>query len=266
MEKSCVVNEEMDDKEDKNSQREEGEESSLDIEVVILKLCSRFPRQNQASPALLFSLAKIFLYFRGFDFDSAHSRLETYIQWREELFGEFAEQEKLEHHHKTVEQVKTGFLRVLPEKLPDGQAIAYLELKRHDTSLYSATDTIRAWHHVLMSTLMSEPELAQHGFVLISNMNEVGLFNIDTAIPKAIASALSNCMPLRVANAFAINPPWVVRFVVPMLKLLLSQKLGQRLNMISDHSQLQSEFNLPATHLPTTLGGFVSLEENNTLR
>ena len=88
----------------------------------------------------------------------------------------------------------------------------------------------------------------------------MGLSNLDVAIPTAIASAVSNCMPVRMVNALVINPPWVAQFIIPIMKLLLSQKLGKRLNLVTDLSVLQSEFDLPPTHLPQELGGALPID------
>ena len=151
-----------------------GDNMELNEEEVIEKFCCSFPLVREKAPRLLASLANIFLNFRRFNYDEAVSRFENYVTWREEVLGGFREDESMcEHHEKIQKQLESGFLRVLPHHLPDGSALVYLELRKHNTSVYSATDTLRAWHSVVIGALLQNPDLAKKGFVVMSNMEGV---------------------------------------------------------------------------------------------
>jgi hypothetical protein len=50
----------------------------------------------------------------------------------------------------------------------------YLELRRHNALEYSAQDTLKAWHYVIMSTLKSDPDVAVNGFTVIGVVGNTG--------------------------------------------------------------------------------------------
>lgn len=151
-------------------------------------------------------------------------------------------------------------MRILPERLSTGEAVIYLEMKRHQPTVYSAEHTLQTWHYLILATMRQFPELAREGFVLTGNMTDASYENLDLGIPEAVASAVSNCMPVRMTNFFLINPPFILRMVIPVIKLILSSKMGHRLNVITDVSALYNEHGMDQALFPDAIGGVLSFE------
>jgi hypothetical protein len=158
-------------------------------------------------------------------------------------------------------QVQTMFIRVLPDRLPTGEAVIYLEMRRHQPSVYSTEQTVQTWHYLIMSTIMKYPELARIGFVLTANMDGAAYGNLDLGVPEAISSAISNSMPVRMVIFFIIKPPFMLQMVIPVIKLILSSKLGQRVHVITDTLTLYEEHGLDPMFFPEEVGGKVSVEK-----
>lgn len=186
--------------------------------------------------------------------------LGNYIDWRIRLFGDLRDQ-SLETDEKLRRQLGTGFIRVLPSRLPNGSAILYLELRRHNASIFSAEDTLKAWHYVILATLKNDLNVAASGFTVLGLMSDVGYSNLDVRIPEGIIGAISNCMPVRLRNMLICHPPYVARVVIPIIKMLLSSKLSQRLFVVSDEATIQTDHDICAAYLPHTLGGQIGNDE-----
>jgi hypothetical protein len=176
------------------------------------------------------------------------------------VFGDLRDQ-SVATDEKLRRQLSTGFIRVLPTKLPNGSAILYLELRRHNALEYSAQDTLKAWHYVIMSTLKSDPDVAVNGFTVIGLMSDVGYSNLDIHIPEGIIGAVSNCMPVRLRNMFICHPPLVARVLIPIVKMLLSSKLGHRLYVVTDDTNISTNHEIPVSLLPHTLGGQIGIDD-----
>ena len=178
---------------------------------------------------------------------------------RKKLFGGLSFQ-RVPSNPKLKSQIETMFMRVMPQRLPSGEAVIYLELRRHEPEIYSAEDTVRTWHYLIISAIRKHPELARTGFVFVGNMTGAAYANMDLGVPEAIASALNNCMPVRIANFFIINPPFLLQMAIPVIKLMLSTKLGERVNVVTDISTLYSEHDLDPAYFPDAIGGQVSVD------
>jgi hypothetical protein len=232
-------------------------QEKVDEDYLITQLCESHSIAYQENPELIKFLASIFLKFRKNDFDSANQRLENYVIWRRQIFGDLSDQ-SIESNEHLRNQIQSLFLMVLPNALPSGEAILYLELRRHDTSIYSAEDTVKTWHYLIMRALRKDPELATRGFYITGNMTSISYYNLDIKIPHAVSHAVSNCMPVRVVNFFVINPPYIAQIVLPVIRMLLSSKLSQRLNVVTDYAHFQEVYEMPSSCLPESIGGTIS--------
>jgi hypothetical protein len=226
-------------------------------EHLIEQLCDAHPAALDENPDLLRFLAMIFLKFRKNDLTSASERLERYLQWRRQILGDLSDQ-NIQNNEHLKRQVESLFLTILPNALPGGEAILYLELRRHDTSLFTAEDTVKTWHYLVMCALRKDPSLATRGFYITGNLTNVSYYNLDIKIPHAIAHAVSDCMPVRVCQFFLINPPYVAQLILPVIRMLLSSKLSQRLNIVTDYSHLQEHYQIPSDGLPDVIGGTIT--------
>lgn len=234
-----------------NEENNENEKNLIEI------LCSNYSEATKENESLMKFLSLIFLKFRNYDLNSASERLGNYLNWRRQTFNNLNEQ-TIENNLHLKKQIKSLFLTILPEYLPTGEAIVYLELKRHNTEVFTAEDTIKTWHYHIMCALKKDPDLARRGFYMTGNMTSISYSNLDIRVPHAIAHALSDCMPVRVCQFFVINPPYIAQLIIPVVRMLLSTKLSQRLNIITDISSLHNDFHVPLTCLPEILGGTIT--------
>lgn len=194
---------------------------------------------------------------------SASERLHNYLSWRTRLFGDLRPQ-SIDSCPALKLQLESMFIRLLPDPLPTGEAVLYLELCRHEPSLYTAEQTVQTWHYLILSSIQKFPHLSVAGFVIIGNMTDASYANMDLGVPEAIASAVHNIMPVRVVNFFIINPSFVMKMVVPVVKLILSSKIGQRIHIVSDISALYDVHGLDPLYFPEAIGGSVPLEKTQT--
>jgi hypothetical protein len=235
----------------------ENQGNNADNDLLITQLCESHSIAHQENPELIKFLALIFLKFRKNDFHSANERLGHYITWRRQIFGNLSEQ-SLENNEHLRNQIQSLFLTVLPNSMPNGEGILYLELRRHNTSIYSAEDTLKTWHYLIMRALRKDPELAKSGFYVTGNLTNISYYNLDIQIPHAVTHAVSDCMPIRVVNFFLVNPPYIAQIILPVIRMLLSSKLSQRLNIVTNYSHFQELYNMPPTCLPEAIGGTIS--------
>lgn len=226
-------------------------------DLLITQLCDSHSIAFQENPELIKFLSSIFLKFRHNDFESANERLGNYISWRRQVLGSLQEQ-SIDNNETLRNQIQSLFLTVLPNSMPNGEAILYLELKRHDSSIYSAEDTVKTWHYLVMRALRKDPELATRGFYVTGNLTNISYYNLDIRVPQAVVHAVSDCMPVRVVSFFLINPPYIAQIILPVIRMLLSSKLSQRLNIITDYSHFQELYHMPPTCLPEAIGGTIS--------
>lgn len=208
------------------------------------------------NPSLLEFLSLIFLKYSKNNLQNASQRLGKYLEWRRNVFGNLNDQ-TLENNSLLQQQLQSSFLMILPFSI-NNKRILYVELKKHNTSLYSTNDTLKTWHYVIMSELKKNPLLAYHGFYVTGNLTNISYSNLDINIPHAIIHAVSGCMPIRINQFFIINPPYIAQFFLPIIKMLLSTKLSQRLNIIHDYSHLTEHYDIPPTYLPEAIGGTIS--------
>jgi hypothetical protein len=226
---------------------------NMDSEQAIIQdMCEEVPWALLENEQLVKRMALLCLKFRNYEKLSAIKRFVNYLSWRQTLFGNLRNQIMSE---KLKSQIETCFMQVLPNRLPSGEAVIYLQLDRHDPLLYSTDDTIRCWHFLLMCALHDDVSLAAKGFVVMSNLSRVGISNLDMKLVEAIASSISKCMPIRLVNAFVWHPPFLLSFIIPVMKAILSSKLGQRLHVIYSLNSFVNDYNMPIEVVPGSLDG-----------
>ena len=235
-----------------------------DVEYLVNDLCFKFPDEFEENQRLVRFIAATCLNFRNGDVESAKERMGNYLMWRKKLFGNLKDQ-SCSTNEKLKAQVSSFFIQVSPKRLPGGEALVYLTMMKHDPSSFSADETVCCVHFMIMNAIKQDPTLAQKGFVLVNNMAGVGLFNLDIAVPKALASAMNKSLPMRVCNMVVVSPPFVVRYMIPVVKAIVSSKMGNRIHVMDQPSDLQGHLNLSADYLPVAVGGTVQLEDQATL-
>ena len=231
---------------------------SLEESNLVEELCALHPQEMLENPRLVKFMAECSLRNRFHDRDSSSKRLCKYLAWRRESFGDLSDHSVM-NNPTLNDQIRAGLLFISPIRLPDGSALMFIRMRKHDPTIFSAKQSLYYWHYMIMTALVKDPALARHGFVMINNFEGAGLANVDLSVPSLISNALDKCMPIRVNSINAVNPPWVIKFVFPVVKALLSSKLGERLNIIPDAANLSETLSIPVSSLPAELGGEVEV-------
>ena len=204
-------------------------------------------------------MAETSLSFRHGDVKLAVKSLHSYLEWRLKKFGNLDDQ-CLVSDRKLQEQLASKFIQISPKRLGNGAAVVYVSMKNHDPSLYSTEDTIKCMHFLLISSIIEDPSLAEKGFVLVNNMVDVEWRHLDMNFPGAIASAVGRSIPIRLTTLVIVDPPLLIRFIVPIVKSVLPARLSERLHVVTDLSQLADVVHVnDAVDLPEELGGKVIL-------
>jgi hypothetical protein len=233
--------------------------NSPEEDSLVKTLLSAFPEAVAENERMVRFMAQCCLRNRSYDILSAQKRLEKYLGWRKEIFGNWADQ-TASGNEQLCTQILTGMVSVCPAKTPSGAGILFVRMRLHDPVTFDAHATVRCWHYIVMSAITQDPTLARTGFVVINNFEGATLSNLDISVPRAISSALSKCLPVRIESLSAVNPPWVLRMVIPIVKSVLSAKLGERLQVVFEHAELPELLSIPKEILPVELDGEVDVD------
>lgn len=231
-------------------------EETMDVQEIIMQ----YTEQLAENPRLVKTLADICLSFRRNDVDAAIDSLGNYLDWRRQVFGDLSDQ-MLSCDLKLQQQLQTNFLHLSPVRLSNGAGLLYMSMKLHNPVIYSTADTMKCMHFFILTAMMEDPTLATSGFVFVNNMSDVDVFNLDMGFPAAISAAIGRSVPVRLRKIVIVNPPWLVRFVVPLLKSILPVKLLERLHVVLGPEELPELIDLPnQICLPVDLGGVVEFD------
>jgi len=223
------------------------------------EVLSHFTDVMRQNPRMVKAMAETSLSFRHGDVKLAVKSLNSYLDWRLKKFGHLNDQ-CLASDRKLQEQLASKFIQICPKRLGNGEALVYVSMKNHDPSLYSTEDTIKCMHFLLISSIIEDPSLAEKGFVLVNNMVDVEWRHLDMNFPGAIASAVGRSIPIRLTTLVIVDPPLLIRFIVPIVKSVLPARLSDRLHIVTDLSQLTGVVHVnDVVDLPEELGGKVIL-------
>lgn len=208
-------------------------------------------------------MALVMLKYRNFDMETAKERLSNYLVWRRELFGDLSDH-SLESDEMIGEMLNTCFLQTLMPPTGNGPVILYGQGKRHNSSKYTPMHVVKVWHYMIMCALKRDIEIAKHGFIVISNLSDVGYGNMDRGIGKLLRPATKNVMPMRIVYAVLFNPSFIVHSGVSLMVLFLSSKMQGRIKSFSDQSLFQSDLKIDSSRLPVQLGGTCEIKTPET--
>jgi len=193
------------------------------------------------------------LRFRRFDEATAAQRVTKYMEWRRKTFGSLAPQDvdaemDIEEgdnadgkKRTTKDLLDIGVIRVLPHTTPQGQAIVFLQLRNTRPSQFykHARQVCRAAHFRLMEAIAKFPSAQVRGMVLMVDFKGTAMENIDRKVPPKMGKLFSGILPLRMAGILICNPNILVRVVIPLAKMFMSEKLASYVHCISYQSPLQ---------------------------
>lgn len=230
------------------------------------EILKHFSDAMQENPRMVKAMAKTSLSFRHGDVKLAIQSLRSYLDWRLKKFGSLNDQ-CLAGDTKLQEQLTSNFIYVCPQRLRNGEALVYVSMKHHDPSAYSTEDTIKCMHFLLISFIIDDPSLAEKGFVLLNNMADVEWRHLDMNFPGAIASAVGRSIPIRLTALVIVDPPLLIRFIVPIVKSVLPTRLSNRLHVVTNRDQLPEVVRVcEKAHLPVELGGEVRFSSTDVER
>lgn len=223
---------------------------------LINKLLLEFPHECNENKELVEFMSLVMLRYRNYEYDQVKRRLNNYLKWRKELFG------NLEYFNINNEKdaiinkvLLTNVLQVYKGINESDPALIFGQMQYHNPSIISALDIIKTWHYLILSNIKYNMNLCENGFIVINNLTNAGFNNIDHHIPPLIGNAVSNCMPIRLKYAIFFNPPFIVHYFLSIIKLFFSSKLQDRMRMLYDNNLLQTELHINPNLIPNNLGG-----------
>lgn len=193
---------------------------------------------------------------RKYDPERAAELLPKHIAFKKE-FGIGA----APYGDQLLDDIRSQKLCHLGTKDADGRAVLWIRLCHHDPSKSKAEDMARLIPTVMLSAL-TDPDVQRLGITIVQDMTGLKLKNLDPATAKMLMGRVFPNLPIRIGRICIFNPPWVVgHIILPIALTLMSKKLRGRIALIkdSDHAKLLPY--VPASSLPTELGGTAQFDE-----
>ena len=161
------------------------------------------------------------LRWADFARDKAMARLVAYTEWRRE--AELAVTPALRA------AVMNMVVWVPGSRDKRGRYLVCLDLSRSEQAL-ELQEIVAGFHLAVVETALREwPGAQACGFLLCNNMANVQRSQLNFRAPGAIMSALSGRWPVRLGGIRPIQPPLMLRFIFPVVKLFMKKKLRQRM-------------------------------------
>ena len=76
---------------------------------------------------------------------------------------------------------------------------------------------------------------------------------------------IEDCLPMNLSLALLYKPPLIVRFIVPIIKYILKDKLSERLYVINDNIEFEEFHDIPSKYIPIGLGGTHEVYTHDTI-
>jgi hypothetical protein len=139
----------------------------------------------------------------------------------------------------------------------DGAVMIYIKFSRLDWSKINDNVELmeKTWFFLLFTIIMMPNHAAQtQGIVLQVDGEDCGPSNIKMAFEMFMLRLISQCLPVRMRGVYVYNAPRFIRwFVYPPVKLLLPEKINDRIFWFDDHQQI--EMKVGSGDLHYTFGG-----------
>uniref|UniRef100_A0A7S2XCS9 CRAL-TRIO domain-containing protein n=1 Tax=Lotharella oceanica TaxID=641309 RepID=A0A7S2XCS9_9EUKA len=101
---------------------------------------------------------------------------------------------------------------------------------------------------------LRSPRCQERGVVFVGDLGGAAFGNLDLRVPKAILGAIGKAVPLRLHRACIVRPFMLMRLVIPIIKMFMSEKMRQRLQVLGGPEQL-AKHGLEMKKLPEDVGG-----------
>ncbi|NJR42897.1 MAG: hypothetical protein HC767_09805 [Akkermansiaceae bacterium] len=90
----------------------------------------------------------------------------------------------------------------------------------------------------------------------MQDMTDLKLSNLDMSAIKQIFGTVMPHLPVRVGRICVFHPPWIVgKVLLPFVMTFMSRKLKSRIVIVKGEEPENLLEHIPATALPTELGG-----------
>ena len=160
------------------------------------------------------------------------ARYQAYMRWR----GEFGIMDWVDlvkadpaEAKALADHLRVGTLRYTKGYDLDGRPVLNLRLRFHDPKQYAAARMIKLLHLVLEHVLRTEENAHKFGVCFFGDMNDIGVGNLDTRIPKEVFRSFSGHVPVRLGRIILLKPPFFFRMVFPVVKMFLKKKFVDRI-------------------------------------
>jgi len=172
-------------------------------------------------------LAIATLRFRHYEIKSATERLLWFLDWRAK--NDVVHQD-ISKDTKLQAQLKEKAIRLLPTRDKQNRGILVINLKNHKPKKYTANDSIKCVHWLIVTALKNDPLIQKNGFVVVNDMINATHHNLDLNIPRTLFPLFNKIFPARLGGLFIINPTALLQVMVPLYQRF-SPKLAQRLHI-----------------------------------
>lgn len=163
--------------------------------------------------------------------------------------------------------LSTGFLSLIgDQKDSTGRSIFFGDPLKQNFDAYSTQSMIRAAWYILHAALENE-DTQRKGLVVLSDLKGASLSVIDHELIRVVALSAVGCIPVRISGLHGCYPPKVFWVIFPILKLLLGERLSQRIKIHSGSKKTVlanlAKYGLESNAHPTEIGGnlVVNMEE-----
>jgi len=214
-------------------------------------------------PELLSEKFKLlFLRCEVFNVDLAVKRYLKYWKTRVEVYGNEKAFRKLTVSDSLSEDngtLSTGYI-CLVEGASDekGRSILLADPSTQDRSKYSRESMRRVFWYTMHCALESE-NAQRHGVVILVHPEHAKFGQFDRKLQKTLIGSLQATLPVRVAAFHICRPPVFASILLPIVKLLMSERLRKRINLHSgDNAHILdtlAKYGISKENTPTRFGG-----------
>eukprot|EP00049_Salpingoeca_infusionum_P022489 m.7041 g.7041 ORF g.7041 m.7041 type:complete len:362 (+) comp5214_c0_seq1:576-1661(+) len=188
---------------------------------------------------------------RKFDMGRALQLLTNYYEWCDE----YGIHTRTYHKDELFKQlVERGVAVTFGNKDKTGRYILTLRPSRNNPAIFSPRYTITNIHAAIECLLRHYPEAQARGVVFVCDLSGYTIKHMDSRIPREVFTAFSKRIPVRFGGVYVLNPPFFMRMVFPIVRAFMSEKMKERMKLISNGYGQLREF-VAEDQLPTFMNG-----------
>lgn len=223
---------------------------------------------NERCPSLVTDEFRLmFLRCEVFNADLAAKRYAKYWDKRVEVFGmERAFQPlKIENMEEEMVAITIGFMNMIERN--NDRTFLFVDPSKQDTSKYSRESMLRGIWYMLHASLEDSEDMQKRGVIILAYPNRAKLSQFDKGFMKEFFACIRGILPIRLSCIHICHPPSFFKIVWTFLKLLMSRKIRERVQVHSGSQEhvvekLVSKFDFKMEDIPVDLGGTRKVDPN----